>query len=431
MTVYAKAKSLREQRAALVEKATAIHRGAQGRDLTPDEQRAWDAIHSDADDLRAQIDQVEAEIVRHESRAQPSASYSPCPAPDARTAARAQAINTWLRGGHGALTPEERRALAPTGEALRSARELDPRVGIGNAIVVRMGEQRAQSTTDAAGGYTIDTEVAPAIDVALSAFGGVRRVATILRTAAGADLPMPTVNDTGNTGALLAENTQDSEQDLTFGAVTLGAYKYTSRIIRVSIELMQDSAFDLAAHIGERLGERLGRIGNTHQTTGTGSGQPNGVVTASTLGTTAASTTAITSAEMLDLKHSVDPAYRTNGSWMFNDTTLKALKQLSVGTGDSRPLWQAGIGVGEPDTIDGDPYTINQDMASPAASAKTALYGNFRKFIIREVMDIVILRLAERYADYGQVGFVAFARMDADLLDAGTNPIKHLAQAAS
>ena len=79
----------------------------------------------------------------------------------------------------------------------------------------------------------------------------------------------------------------------------------------------------------------------------------------------------------------------------------------------------------------GYPYVINQDVAVPAASAKSLLFGALDKYHIREVMDISVLRLVERYADYGQVGFLAFARADGDLVDAGTHPVKYYANAAS
>ena len=138
-----------------------------------------------------------------------------------------------------------------------------------------------------------------------------------------------------------AENTQDSEQDMTFGVMTLDAYKYTSKIVRVSVELLQDSAFNLGAELGSLLGERLGRIQNTHATTGTGSSQPNGVVTASALGKTAASATAITTDEIIDLFHSVDRAYRGNSSFMAADSTVAAIRKLK--DGDSQYLWQPGL----------------------------------------------------------------------------------------
>ncbi|MCP4141335.1 MAG: phage major capsid protein, partial [Chloroflexi bacterium] len=249
---------------------------------------------------------------------------------------------------------------------------------------VMAAEARAQSVgTDSAGGYNVPEEMASQIETAMAQFGGIANHATVLTTGGGGALPMPTCNDTANIGALLAENTEDGEEDLTFAELVLNAYKFTSKIIRVSVELMQDSAFDLNAYIAGALGERLGRATAAYYATGTGTAQPNGLMTAGTVGVTAAATGAFTLGEMRSLKHSVDPAYRANAKWVFNDTTLLALKGLSDSEG--RPLWQPAIADVVPSTIDGDTYVIDQGVASAAANALTIGYGDMSKYLIRNV----------------------------------------------
>jgi HK97 family phage major capsid protein len=259
-------------------------------------------------------------------------------------------------------------------------------------------------------------------------------VATILRTDTGNALPYPTVNDTTVTGRLLTENTAVTNTDVTFNAITFNAYKYSSDLLLISQELMTDSAFDLSSQLGELLGIRLGRIQGTHFTTGTGSSQPAGVVTGSTLGKTAAGTTAITADELLDLVTSVDPAYRSNPGvgFMAHDNIITAIRKLK--DNNNQYLWQpsmaVGIKMGQPDTLYGYPVYRNQFMQSSIATGtKTVLFGDFKKFVIRDVSGIRLVRMDERYADVDQVGFVAFVRSDAKVLNAGTNPIKHLIQA--
>lgn len=296
--------------------------------------------------------------------------------------------------------------------------------GIPRTIADIDREYRAQSLTAAAGGYTVPDEMMRAIEVSMLTFGNVRGVSTVISTTTGADLPIPTTNDTGNVGAILAENTQASPQDLTFAQLVLQAYKYSSKLVLVSVELMQDSSVSLPAFLGERLGERIARITNQHFTTGTGSAQPNGIVTAAgNSGLTTASNTAITWTEMMTLKHSVDPAYRVGGAWMMDDAIVKILKTQLDST--NRPLWMDSLVPGAPMTYDGDPIVVNNDMATGSA-AKAVIYGNFSKYIVREVAGVTLLRLDERYADYHQVGFLAFARYDGDLLDAGTDPVRYL-----
>lgn len=287
---------------------------------------------------------------------------------------------------------------------------------------------------DHGGHYTVPDEMMRPLEVAMLQFGGMRQVATILRTNTGAAMPIPTLNDTSNSGALLGEGLEHTELDIDFDQLVLDAFKYTSRRVGMSVEYLQDNAIAAAQRIGAILGERIGRITNSHFTTGDGNSKPKGIVTAATAsGITTASTTAITYDEIIDLKHSVDPAYRSQGAqFMFNDTTLKLLKKLKIpqysGDTTGQPLWRAGLAAGVPDTIDGDPYVINQQMANPTATQKAMLYGLLSKYIIRDVRDITLVRLDERYAELGVVAFLAFSRHDGDLLDAGTHPVKYLTQ---
>jgi HK97 family phage major capsid protein len=113
---------------------------------------------------------------------------------------------------------------------------------------------------------------------------------------------------------------------------------------------------------------------------------------------------------------------------------LKALKKIKIPqySGDTAgvPLWQPGLVAGQPDTILGYPFVINQAMAAMAASAKSIIFGDLSKYLIRDVRDVQLIRLDERFAEYHQVGFLAFSRHDGDLLDAGTDPVKHYINAA-
>jgi HK97 family phage major capsid protein len=291
-----------------------------------------------------------------------------------------------------------------------------------------LAEARNMSLTVGAGGYTIPVGFVRNLELALLAFGGVRQVAEILRTDGYAAMPWPTADDTGNKGALLAEATTiGSSVDPTISEVVFNAYKFSSKLVKVSAELLQDSAFNLADILGSMLGERIGRIENDYQTTGSGNDQPNGIVTAAATGVTTASATAIAADELIDLVHSVDPAYRPGAAFMMHDSVIKALRKLKDGEG--RYLWVSGLATGMADSLLGYPIVPNQSMASSIAHlAKTVLFGQFSKYKIREVATIRLRRLVERYADTDEEGFVAFTRMDSDLLDAGTHPVKLLVQ---
>jgi HK97 family phage major capsid protein len=268
-----------------------------------------------------------------------------------------------------------------------------------------------------------------ALEVSLLSFGGMRQAATVIRTETGADLPWPTFNDTANKGRRIGENSVHTNTDMSFGQVVFGAYKYSSDYVLVSWEFLQDSTLNVAEVIGKALGERIGRITNDEFTTGTGSSQPNGLVTAAGTGVTATALTATTTYSFLmDLVHSVDPSYRVGGRFMLSDAALKMVRKVLIPqySGDTAgaPLWQPSLQAGVPDQLLGYGYVINQSMATPATAEKTIAFGDLSKYQIRDVRDITLVRADERFVEYGQVAFLAWSRHDGDLLDAGTDPIK-------
>jgi HK97 family phage major capsid protein len=301
----------------------------------------------------------------------------------------------------------------------------------------RLTEERAaltglQSTTTT-GGYTTPDETMRSLEVALLAYGGMRSVATVLRTATGGPLPIPTTNDTANKGEIIGENTTSNELEMTFGQLVLDAWKYSSKYILASIEFLQDTSINAPEFLGSALGTRIARITNDHFTTGTGS-QPNGIVTAATSSAiTLAGTNTVTYDNLVDLVHSIDPAYRVGSRFMFHDGGLKMIKKVKVlqysGDTSGYPLWQAGLTAGQPDLIMGYPYVINQSMTTPATGVKSILFGALDKYLIRDVRDVTVVRLDELFAVLGQVAFLALSRHDGDLLDAGTHPVKYATQA--
>jgi HK97 family phage major capsid protein len=190
----------------------------------------------------------------------------------------------------------------------------------------------------------------------------------------------------------------------------------------------------------EQFAARLGRILNTKFTVGVGTTEPTGILTAATAGPTALGSAANTGGtetggtsigyiDLVELEHSVDPLYRRGAKFILNDSTLRKIKEILDKYG--RPLWVPGVAAGAPDTILGYPYSINNDMPTIAVNAKTVLFGAVDRYMIRRVKQLQVLRLVERFADYGQVAFLGFARYDGNLLDAGTHPVKYLVQAAS
>lgn len=269
--------------------------------------------------------------------------------------------------------------------------------------------------TNTAGGYTVPPGFAQRITDAMKAYGGMLEVANVIDTDSGQPLVWPTADDTGNVGAILAENTAAPTQDLTFGQKTISAFMYTSGMVKVSFQLLNDSAFDLNAWLPEKFAQRIGRAVNAHFTVGTGGGtQPSGLVPNLTVGKVGAAgqLLTVTGDDLIDLIHSIDPAYRNGRSrFMMADSSIKAVRKLK--NTDGNYLWQPSLQTGAPDTLLGYPVTINQDMPAMAANAKSIAFGDFNAaYVIRRVQGVGVKRFDERFADALQVGFLSFARYD-------------------
>lgn len=349
------------------------------------------------------------------------------------------ALHGWLMNGSalaGSVTDRHRTAAQTVGNSLSAPiftfnLNRDWQHVRANTRRFREAMNALSGEDGAAGGYTKDQTLVMSLELAMLAYGGVMGVAEVIRTSSGEPLRWPTADDTTNTGVQIGENTShDSGSDPTFGAVMWNAYTFSSRIVKVPNELLQDSVFNLATELGRMLGERLGRVQNTKYSVGNGAGTAKGVVTCAYAGVTAASQTAIAFDELIDLEHSLDPSRRSmpGVGYMFHDNILKALRKLKDGEG--RYLWQSGANSGAPDTLNTYPYTVNQDMASSIASAAvTMLFGHMPSYKVRQVGQVVLRRLDERFADTNQTGFLALIRGDGNLLDAGDHPIRKLTQA--
>lgn len=455
-------KELREKRAQLaaeVKRMSGLLTGDKTA-FTAEEQAQWERVNAEYDSNAAALkiaeraEQVESELRSREDR-------RTLPGRDDMGADEARSSSRGNTGGNAAAATEEDRSIAiqawfreQCGHDLEERHvEACERLGFNprrrNLDIELLPTTRHQALTAAfrnghqsgahkralsanlgsTGGVTVAPgTLVTSLEVAMLDFSGVMQVADTIRTPSGEPLTWPTANDTSNSGRQIGESAAVTTLDPTFAGVTWSAYKFTSDEILVPTELLEDSVFDIAGVIGPMLGERLGRILESKFTTGTGAATPKGIVTAATLGHTTASATAITYDEIIRLEHSVDPAYRNSAGYMMHDSVMLALRLLKDGNGQY--LWRSGVDSDRPDTLNGRPVTVNQNMASTIESAaKTVLFGQLNKYKVRMVNSIRLYRLVERHRENDQDAFLAFVRADGNLLDAGVAPVKYLLQA--
>ena len=417
-------KELREQQARLATNARA--KFDEIKDDTPEDraaeiEREFDGMMADYDKLgekierMARIEEAEARANEGDPRRPRGENVEARGDDDEGELDYGDVFSKAIRFGAAALTAEERALL-------RHGAQDVPK------------EVRAQAAgTDSAGGYTVPEGFSGEIDKAMAAWGPMWDASIVreLNTSTGNALPWPTVDDTSKTGELKAENaavTDDGSDDVVFGQKMFNAYVYSTKMVRIPMELLDDSEFDIEALMNDLFGERLGRLSNAVLTTGDGTNKPHGIVTASAMGKTAAAAAAVTSDEIIDLLHSVDPAYRQSPKcrWQFNDTTLAAIRKLKDGQGNY--LWQMGdVRTGEPDRLLAHPYSVNQAMANIATGTKPIIFGDHSRYVVRKVRGFTVITLRERYAENFQVGMVGFKRFDGELLN--TAAVKHMLMA--
>lgn len=353
---------------------------------------------ADYDKVIEQIDNLDSRIERHQKQVDLEADKAINDMgghTDPVMAESRKVMAKWMRKGDDAVTAEEWQAIRNT----------------------------MSTTTDAQGGYTVAEEVATSVIEAMKALGGMRAVANSITTANGVVINFPTSDYTSEIGEIIAQNQPATDLDPSFGTKSIGAFKYSSKVITVPFELLQDSSVDIEAFVLRVIARRLGLITNQHFTTGVGTTEPQGIVTAATVGKAMAAA-AVTYDDLLDLEHSVDPAYRQmpGAGWMFNDNTLKAIRKLK--DDDKRPLflpsYDAGIRGGVPAELMGRPININQQMPDLTDSGKGILFGDFSSYLIRDVSAMNLFRFTDSaFTKKGQVGFLAWMRADGASLDVG------------
>ncbi|HVR31903.1 MAG TPA: phage major capsid protein [Acidimicrobiia bacterium] len=278
--------------------------------------------------------------------------------------------------------------------------------------------------TGSAGGFTVPEGFYTRIVEAMKSFGGIRGAGlTVVRTDSGNDIPVPQSDDTANAGALIAENTEATEQDIAFTQALFKAYTFTSKIVRVPNQLLQDSGFDMDRFVTRTLARRIARAEATYFVTGTGTNEPEGILTNVATGHTAAATTDITYGELVELQYLVDPRYRAVGEWA--DLGRRREGPRRETDADGKPLYpELANGV-----LLGRPVTVDVGLPAVAATNTPIVFGDLSGFAIRDVASLVVTRLSERYAEYNQTGFILCYRTDSWKI-ASDSPYKALAMAA-
>jgi HK97 family phage major capsid protein len=302
------------------------------------------------------------------------------------------------------------------------------RTGRENQDIAGLRVQNAQSEgTTTAGGFMVPPGFRQKLVEVQKAFGGLSADVDSFDTGNGAPVQYPSTDDTANSGQITAEGSAVSGgADMVFGTITLGAFRYTSSgssnaPLKVSVELLQDAAFDVAGLIARKLGERIARKQATDWVNGAGTTLPFGIArTALAADSTLAAGNAITYAQLLAIETALDPAYEQNAKWYMNKASWQNVRGVLDSTG--RPLINGqdqGIGVdGRPArNLLGYPVVLDQGFTTNTVlSGRWAVLGDVREsYVIRRVTDLAVVVNPYSSAASGQVEFTAWQRADGNV----------------
>ena len=457
------AKILLEQRAALVADARKIYETAEAesRTLNAEERVKWDKMHADADALKTRADdfhklETADDVADDELRYQ-----EPGVAPgnkkradeDPNKLTRDDALRAFMLGPYADMDLADRcrrsrvNHLSPSAvlryerpgkylDPARNSYEAEQRY---NYAREQRHEQRApQHVTDMdtftppagtdgpTGGFLVANEMMAGIEKAEFAYGGMKEASTTRETATGAPWPVPTMDDTDNEGEIVGAGQEVGDGQVAFGQIVLGAHMYNSKMIKVSLQALQDPSTPMVDIISEVAGQRIGKIKNRHHTLGDGDNKPRGIVTdAVDSGITNAVVGELDWRQLVQHKHSLTQPYRKGPGvgWMVSSKMHEMMKTMS--DANNRPLWLPSIVPGEPDLFDGDPLVENYHLPS-TGTGFAALFGMLSKYWIRQVRQYELMRADERFIEFGQVAFLLWQRSDGRLIDAGQNPVKKM-----
>jgi HK97 family phage major capsid protein len=360
-----------------------------------------------------------------------------------RTSQQKATLDSLLREAdeleHGIHDEAERRKLDAFGRFLKTGQDESGLLKRSTAhLEIRdMGEAGLGTGVATGAGALVPVEFSRMVDEAMKLLGPLTDsdVVTFDNTDHGRNINRPSDNDTSISATLLGEGQQTTMQDIpVLGQSILGAWKLSSGLIKVSLELMSDAGFDFTAYMATKLAIRIARGLNPLLTTGTGVNQPKGLVTSivdqgNVIQNISGNT--LSPDDFSNLEAQIDPIYRATSSWQVSSSTLKSLRQAkdSVGNYSFKQLHSDNVAE---DYVFGYPIRVNNALAnipatssSPATVNNVLLFGDMKQFRVRRVQPI-LYRLNERFAEFAQVAFLMLQRYDCALCDGGAGAVKAL-----
>jgi HK97 family phage major capsid protein len=387
-----------EARAKAWEEAKALldSAAAEKRDLSGEENQTYDRIMADLDQRSAVIETMNAQAER-ENRA-------------------AEA----MKGFESQVKPAMSVPAIDEAELIRSLARGE----------IRSHSFEKRDVTKGSTGAPVPTSFYDQVVMLARKVGPMLETSTIINTAGGENLQIPSLA-TYSVGTVTSEAGAIGESDPAFNAFkTLGAYKY-SFLTQISREMVEDSGVDITSFLASQAGNAIGYAVNGALTTGTGTVQPNGIVTTAGSGITGSTAVsgAFTADNLIDLVYSVDTAGRTlpGTGWMMNAKSIGAVRKLKDTAGNY--VFSPALSADKRDLVLGYEVYENPGMADPATSAKSVLFGHLPSYYVRTVGGIRVDRSDDYAFQNDLISFRITMRTDGNLIQ--TSHVKYFAGGAS
>jgi HK97 family phage major capsid protein len=362
---------------------------AEKRELSIEERTAWDALNAQMDQRAEHIEEVRRDEMRTRN-----VEAALADAPEARAAAPVEA------------------AKVSDADILRKLANGEMR---SHTFKVPSVRAMSQGTTTA-GGFTVPEDFGGRIIEKLLTVGRLLdpSLVTLIQTDHGRDIPFP-IQNARPAGTATAEGATFAVSDPSFTEKTLKAWKYSTLVVG-SEELFSSEGVGLEDYLARQMGVALGTAINSAITLGTGTVQPEGLI--SGMGTVAASTggTGVTGAptyeNLVDLVHSVDSLYASAPStaFMMNRATLGVVRKIKDGNGAY--IFVPAANSAMPSTLLGYNVVENPYMATAAVNAKSIAFGDFSYLVVRQAGGITVERSDEAYWTSDQVAWKVRTRVD-------------------
>lgn len=388
---------------------------AQGRDMTAEERQTWERLNREIDDL----DRTVRDLTTREQREREAAVIRDAHPNVFGRAERSTNADTTLRAFLRGEGPTQ--MVVNLGAAIRE-RDL-----------VRQGatsdEIRALAYDTGNAGSVVPTTMARSLYEYMEASVAMFRAPTTkITTSTGGPIQFPKLTAHTIGTQVAGQGTVIGGTDPSFDRVEFGAWKYGA-LIRVSSELIDDAAFDIASFLGRDAGRALGRLVDEHLVTGNGTGKPRGIMTAAAgngSGSvhTGGSLVTVGYDVLVDTVYKVADEYRgPSAGWLMRDATAGALRKIRDGAGGTigAVLWDPsptnGISGGQPDRLLGYPVFVDPNVAAQGSAARAILFGDLSAYYIRQVDSVVLEIDRSRFFDSDEIAVRAKWRGDGDLMD--------------